>query len=66
MNKGKISVEVETVGCEFARKQFRRLNDELRETNRLARALGLKKRDIRKLIAIKIKEGKANERGKAN
>lgn len=61
VGKNKITVEVETVGCEFARKQIRRLNDELRETKRLARALGLKKRDIRKLITVKVEKGKRSE-----
>lgn len=55
---GKIDIEVEAVGFGTARNAMRRLNDELRETYRLARLLGLKKRDIRKLIAVKVKEGK--------
>lgn len=63
---GKISIDVEAQGFGTARNAMRRLNDELRETYRLARCLGLKKRDVRKLIAVKVKEGKANERGKAN
>lgn len=56
----KISIDVEATGFGAARNQIRRLNDELRETKRLARALGLKKRDIRKLIAVKVKEGQKN------
>ena len=57
---GKIDIEVEAVGFGTARNQIRRLNDELRETYRLARRLGLKKRDVRKLIAVKVKERQKN------
>lgn len=55
---GEIDIEVEAVGFGTARNAMRRLNEELRETKRLAMALGLKKRDVRKLIAVKVKEGK--------
>ena len=55
---GELHIDVEAQGFDTARNAMRRLNDELRETYRLARALGLKKRDVRKLIAVKIKESK--------
>lgn len=58
----KISIDVEAQGFGTARNAMRRLNDELRETYRLARLLGLKKRDIRKLIAVKVKEDKQDKR----
>lgn len=60
----KISIDVEATGFGTARNAMRRLNDELRETYRLARRLGLKKRDIRRLISVKIKDGQENGRKK--
>lgn len=64
--KNEITVQINTAGFGVAIKEVRALKKELRDIKKLAKALGLKKRDIRKLIAVKVKEGQENERREAN
>lgn len=56
--KNEITVQFKTAGFGVAIEEVRAFNKELSETYRLARRLGLKKRDVRKLIAVRVKEGK--------
>lgn len=51
-----IEVKVETVGFETATEQIRKLKDELLLIEIVAKRLGLRKRDIRKLIKVKIRK----------